>query len=166
MLCRLLDHRQQPHAPLAGRTAADVHGKGAGQKLRPPAVSAGRPRLVGLVGGGRRGRRRRDPRSPLAPGREHLRVANRVQAWWRHAGGQAAQQRQRVHVHRHRPVAVRLLQDDAHQAVGAMLQALLRHGRAQHLWGEIRYGEFAASALPNVLKRLSFGRSELSLLSP
>ena len=42
-------------------------------------------------------------------------------------------QRQRVHVHRDRPVAVGLLQCDAHQAVGALLQALLRDGRAQHV---------------------------------
>jgi hypothetical protein len=42
------------HASLAGGTAEDVHGEGARQKLPPRAVSAGRPRSVGL--GARRGR--------------------------------------------------------------------------------------------------------------
>ena len=56
---------------------------------------------------------------PRAGRREHARAAHGVEAWRRHAGGQAAQQRQRVHVHRDRPVGVRLLQGDAHQAVSA-----------------------------------------------
>ena len=76
---------------------------------------------------------RRDAGSPRARRREHARVAHGVEAWRRHAGGQAAQQRQRVHVHRDRPVGVRLLQGDAHQAVGALLEALLGDRRAQHV---------------------------------
>jgi uncharacterized protein len=43
-----------------------------------------------------------------------------VQARREHAGGQPAQQRQRVHVHRHRPVAEGLLQENAHQADGPL----------------------------------------------
>ncbi len=119
-------------APL--RAGSGRLGEGTRQQLRPPTVSAGRPPPLRLVFAlwGLRGRRR-DPRPPLAPGRQHTRVANRVQPWGRHAGGQPAQQRQRVHVHRHRPVPVCLLQDDAHTTVGAMLQALLRDGWPQHV---------------------------------
>ena len=64
---------------------------------------------------------------------EHAGVADGVEAGWGHAGGQPGEQRQRVHVDCDRPVGVRLLQRDAHQAVGAMLQALLRDGRTQHV---------------------------------
>lgn len=38
-----------------------------------------------------------------------------------------------IRVHRHRPVGVSLLQRDAYQAVGALVQALLCHGRAKHV---------------------------------
>jgi hypothetical protein len=105
--------RSPPHASLAGGTSEDVHGEAARQQLRPRAVPAGWPRSVGL--GARRGRLlrgrfRRDAGPPRAGGREHARVAHGVEARRRHASGQAAQQRQRVHVHRDRPVGVRLLQ--------------------------------------------------------
>jgi len=71
-------------------------------------------------------------------------VASRVQTWWRHAGGQAAQHRQRVHVHRHRPVAVRLLQNDAHQAVGAVaLVGVWRGGWREGSGHDPRHGRGA-----------------------
>jgi hypothetical protein len=47
-----------------------------------------------------------------------------VQPRWRHAGGQPAQERQRVHVHRDRPVGVGLLEGDAHEAVRALLHGV------------------------------------------
>ena len=119
-------------APVSGGAARSARpsrpGKRARQQFRPRAVSAGRPRSGGLgarCGRLLRGRHRRDFGPPRAGRREHARVAHGVEAWRRHAGGQAAQQRQRVHVHRDRPVGVRLLQGDAHQAVGAWLEALL-----------------------------------------
>jgi hypothetical protein len=55
---------------------------------------------------------------------------------WGHAGGQAAEQRQRVHVDRDGSVGARLLQRDAHQAVGAELDALLSDRWTQHVTQE------------------------------
>jgi hypothetical protein len=54
-----------------------------------------------------------------------------VEPWWRHAGCEPAQQGQRIHVDRDRPVGVGLLQGDAHEAVGALLHSLLRNRGAQ-----------------------------------
>ena len=92
-----------------------------------------RPTRLVARGGGLGGRRRRETRPPPARRRQHARVLHGVEPRWRHAGGQPAQQRQRVHVHRDRPVAVGLLQGDAHQAVRTLLHALLRHRRTQHV---------------------------------
>ena len=59
------------------------------------------------------------------------RIVDRVESWWRHAGGQPAQERERIHVNRDRAVSVSLFQGDANQAVGALLHSLLRNRGAQ-----------------------------------
>ena len=116
--------------PLALGTGEDLHPERAGQKLRPPAVSA---RALGSLGLGRRAGIRRlggDARPPRARGREPALI---VEPRRGDAGGQPAEQRQGVHVDRDRSVRVRLFQGDAEEAVGAKLDALLRDGRTQDL---------------------------------
>jgi len=53
-----------------------------------------------------------------------------------HRCGQPAEQRQRVHVDRDRPVGEGLFQDDADQSVGALRDALLGHRRPEHVLAE------------------------------
>ena len=48
-VCRFLHQGEQPHPPVALGAGEDVHGETARQELRPRAVSAGRPRPVGLA---------------------------------------------------------------------------------------------------------------------
>jgi len=56
-----------------------------------------------------------------------------MEAGWRDARGQAAQERQRVHVDRERPVGVGLLERDAQQPIVAWREVLLSDGRTQHV---------------------------------
>jgi hypothetical protein len=105
-------------------------GRRCAPEFRPRAISlralapAGRVALSG---------RRRKARPPRARRREHARVVHGVEARRGHAGGQPAQQRLRVHVHRDRAVSVRLLQRDDHQSVFARLDALRGDRRTQHV---------------------------------
>ena len=53
-----------------------------------------------------------------------------MEAWWRHAGGQPAQEREWIHVNCDRPIGVGLLQGDADEAIGLPLHSLLRNRRS------------------------------------
>jgi hypothetical protein len=65
--------------------------------------------------------------------REDACVAHGVKPRWRYGRGEAAQQRERVEVDGDGAVAERLLQDDAHEPLGAGDHALGRDGRAEHV---------------------------------
>ena len=80
-----------------------------------------------------RGRLRREARSPRACRCEHTAVLHGVEPRRGHAGRQPTEERQRVHVDRHRPVGVGLLQCDADQTVGSLLETLLGEGRPEHV---------------------------------
>jgi hypothetical protein len=56
--------------------------------------------------------------------------------WWQRRGdarGETTQQRQRIHLHRDGPVGEGLLEEDADQALLALLDPVLPNGRAQHV---------------------------------
>jgi hypothetical protein len=67
---------------------------------------------------------------------EHAGVFDSVIARGRDAGGEAAEERERVHVDSDGAVGEGALEGDAHEAVGARLDALLREGRPQHVTKE------------------------------
>jgi hypothetical protein len=100
----ILDQPEQLHPPLALGAGENVHREGSGQKVSPRAVGARvsrRDRLVAHVGG--LGHLWCETRPPRARRGQHSRVLHGVEARRGHAGGETAQQRQRIHVHRDRP---------------------------------------------------------------
>jgi len=110
------------------------------EKLRPRTVRARALLRAGFSACRLRARRRRirarlrrEARSPRGRGCEHARVFQGVEPRRRHAGRQTTERRQRVHVDGHRPVGVGLLQRDADQAIGSLLETLLPDGRPQHV---------------------------------
>jgi hypothetical protein len=56
-----------------------------------------------------------------------------MKAWQGHAGREPAEERQRIHVDRDRPIPVSLLEGDANEAIGALLHSLLRNRRPQDI---------------------------------
>jgi len=69
--------------------------------------------------------------SSAKPALGHPRIVDRVESWWRHAGCEAAQERQWIHVNRDRPIGVGFFQGDAHEAIGFLLHSLLCDRRTQ-----------------------------------
>jgi hypothetical protein len=74
---------------------------------------------------------RDDERSPLGGGGEYTGVADGVEAWRRDGGGEAAEQGEGVEVDGDGAVAERLLEGDAHEAVGAGEEVLGGERRAE-----------------------------------
>ena len=98
------DQRHEAHAPAAGRTRQNVDREAALEELSPGPVARARDGSLGRLGArlGVVGRRRHlghDARTELARGSEHARVANGMELRRGHRCGQAAEERQGVHVH-------------------------------------------------------------------
>jgi hypothetical protein len=97
------DKREQLHPSAAAWAGQNVDPKGPFEKLRPRTIGAS-ARALGLVRRGfwRNLRLRRETGPQLTRRRKHARVPNGMQARCGHRRRETTEQRQRIHVHRHR----------------------------------------------------------------
>jgi hypothetical protein len=131
------DQGDEFHAPVAAGALQNVLVECSLQKLGPRAIS-------GRAVRGRFGSRRflelrdglwlwPDARTPRAGRRQDACVLDGVKARWGHAGGEAAQQRQWVHLDRQCAVGKRALECDGYQAFGSALEALVGDRWSQYV---------------------------------
>lgn len=117
--------RDEPQAPRAAWAAQHVHRERPLHQLRPAAIAtAARTRLglcVGVLDGADLlGRLGQDARTKLTRGGEHADVTHSMEARRRHRRAEPCEERERIEIHRERPVGESLLERDAHKAVGTL----------------------------------------------